>query len=82
MIGILKIREVIKREYERLRERNLEAYFNREVEKEYERQWQEILKKGKTLKSLKHKDVGVYVFGLKVFAKANQLFGTWLRIFP
>jgi hypothetical protein len=45
----MKLRETAKREYERLWERKLEAYYNKEAERQCEQLWQEILKKQKQL---------------------------------
>jgi hypothetical protein len=47
---ITKLREQAEREYERIWERNLESYYNREAERQYQQLWQEILKKQKALK--------------------------------
>lgn len=48
---IMKFRETITREYERLWKRDIEAYYKREAEIQYRQLWQQIRKKQKALKS-------------------------------
>ena len=48
---IMKLRERLMHEYDRLWERNIEAECKREEERQYEELWQEILNKQKALKS-------------------------------
>jgi hypothetical protein len=47
---IMKFRETLNREYDRLWVRKTEAYYNREAERQYQQLWQEVLKKQKVLK--------------------------------
>ena len=47
---IMKLRETLTREYERLWEWNIEAHYHKEAERQYQELWQEIFKKQKALK--------------------------------
>jgi hypothetical protein len=47
---ILRLRERLKREYERVRERDIEANYKREEKMQCQELWQELLKKQNALK--------------------------------
>ena len=46
---IMKLRETLMREYDRLWKRDIEVYYHGEAERQYQRLWDEILKKQKAL---------------------------------
>jgi hypothetical protein len=48
---IMKLREMITREYDRLWEQDITAYYKREAEWQYQQLWQEVRKKQNALKS-------------------------------